>query len=391
MNKKLLRLGTISLIGLVVSSLALASCAPAVVAEGQLKPTQSLTATEPPYPGPTLATPELLPTPVPNPTRQPGGWWSVTPLPGESVRVGEITQTTPPTAPRYSVRQELRETKAGYAVMALFVRDSVSRTEVRLGDDSDYAKFQAMSDDYVIWNRGCVLCQEPQPAFAPGLYAYVLVNGKQIFIGEGGTTEISGSWVAYLSVKGGAEHPGLYAHNIITGEDIPLAQALPNFRGRFTRDLFAINENKVAWVDLEPATNEISLGVYDLDRHTSQKLNTPPLTEPLFVSVSNEVVTWRDGYWKGYLLNANALFTIPVIPPGWEAVPIYDDKPVTAQGNHLYWAFQVDDEFYYFTAPIVPKGSEAQPTHVVPTPQRKLTVSPVAITPTPIPLPTAYP
>jgi len=81
---------------------------------------------------------------------------------------------------------------------------------------------------------------------------------------------------------------------------------------------------------------------------------------------------------------------VPFVPPGWENMTYYEPRPISVRGSRLYWTFNVDDEFYYFTAPIVPKGQGAQATHVVPTPHRKPTATPMFPTPTPIPLPTAY-
>ncbi len=386
MNKRRLRLWTIGLICLVVSNLALASCAPSVVAEGQLKATQSLTATEPPYPGPTLATTTLLATAA---STQRGIWGAATPLPSEPFTVGEITQMAAPPEPRYSIRQDFNV--EGKATSLLLVRDSHTGAEFRIGDDSGYADFKSMSSKYIIWRWSCSSCTEKSPP--SGLYAYVLNTGEQILITQAGdSAKVADDWVIYISVEDVPHRAGLRAHKLSTGEDFLITKAIPYFRERMLRDMYAFNENKVAWVDSDPVTNEISINVYDLDTRISQKLNTSPLTEPLFLSVSDQVVVWRDGFWQGYLLKQNALFTIPFVPLGWENMSYYESRHITVQGNHLYWTFIVDDEIYYFTAPIIPKGQGAQPTHIIPTPHRKPTATPWLIaTPTLVALPAAYP
>jgi len=390
MSKRIWNLRFLSISLLMGSLLGLAGCAPSVVAEGQLKPTPAVSVTLPPYPGPTINPTALTISPPPSWAEQ-NRWWAVTPLPNEQLMRGEIVEIQPTTLPAspYSIRKDSKPSNRGYQTYMLFLRNSKTGEEIRLGDDNGDAILELLTDQYLIWRYNSETYDE-KAKLNRGLYAYHLATGKQITIansvGYQGQPEMSGEWVIYMDNEPAKDNVfGLRAHNLATGEDLWLSRGIPIPPGRLTKDLYAMNENKIAWVELNLATNSLAIMVYDLDERTGRKLETPLLTEPLFVGVSNEVVTWRDGSWKGYFLRSNTLFTIPVIPPGWEDVPIREVKPVTAQGNRLYWSFKVDDEFHYFTAPILPKGQGPKATHVVPTPHRK------PMTPTPIPLPTAYP
>jgi hypothetical protein len=392
MSKRIWNLRFLSISLLMGSLLGLASCAPSVVAEGQLKPTPAASVTLPQYPGPTqFNSPPLTLSPSPAQVNQNRGW-RVTPLPNEPLIRGEIIEIRPTASPvsPYSIRKDSQPSSYGFLNYRLFVRNTKTGDDVRLGDDEGDATFHAMTDQYVIWHYGRYTHDEKANP-KTGLYAYVLATGEQIPIGGGGHAEANGHWVIYMSNEGVKDHAGLRAHNLVTGEDFRLTSALAEFRGYLMRDLYAVNENKIAWVDVDPVTNELAIAVSDPDTQTRRKLDIPPLTQPLYISVSNEFVTWRDGFWKGYSLKQNVLFTIPIIPPGWESMLNYQAWPVTVQGNRLYWSFKVDDEFYYFTAPILPKGQGGQPTHIVPTPHRKPTASPIFPSPTPIPLPTTYP
>jgi hypothetical protein len=394
MNKKLLSLYFASLSALVIGSFSLTACAPSVIAEGQLKPTQPA-ATLVSYPGPTLNN-DLQLTVTPAPEQK--GKIFVTPLPNEQVELGNVLeiQPTPTPSAGYSIRNE--RTNDSYR---LFVRDNRTGKEVRFGDGDESAIFEAMIEGYIFWVKGCGVCDEASLS-KKGLYAYNPATGEQFLVTHEPTflIEGAGAWIIYVNYTSTDKYLArLHAHNLLTQEDLLLSSKVPNLMGWLSSDFYAINENQIAWVELDLATSKTAIQAYNLSTHTMRMLKLPEVVkplllnfgvEPVYLSVSDELVVWRDGFWQGYDLKRDALFTIPIVPPGWENVP-FDVSRVTAHGGFVNWFLTMDGERHYFTAPIVPKGQGAPPTHLVPTPHRKPTVSSVPFTPTPLPLPTAYP
>jgi hypothetical protein len=383
---------------LIISSVVLTSCAPAVGAEAQPKGTSNAAATRPPYPGLNSETPPPHPTQADRTPDQDKGLW-VTPLPNEKVGLGNVVETNAvplPTSvpPRYTFRNEFVG-QGNEARFALFVHDTQLNTEVRLGTDDGDASFGVMNDEYVIWRFRCYACKE-DTALKTGLYAYTLASGEQLLItaGAGSHPKIDRGWVIYTDAQDPNQMvSNLYAHNLITNEElvvskdvvhpwVGLAMGSPN-----PSDYYMIRDTKIAWVASAPLGKKWGMGMYDLATQAARPLTIPGVLLPRDWDFFGDILLWRDGFWQGYDLQQDAYFTIPVIPPGWENVPLQGVSLVTAKGNALYWSLTVDDETHYFTAPIVPKG--AQPTHLVPTPHRKLTL--VAPTPTPVAVSTAYP
>lgn len=89
---------------------------------------------------------------------------------------------------------------------------------------------------------------------------------------------------------------------------------------------------------------------------TAQVVPTPPWTGfPINVSVSNHVVVWLDSYYKGYDLQQQALFTIPLVPPGWENLAISGIEPVTVTNEHISWGLILGNKVHRFTASLVPR------------------------------------
>jgi hypothetical protein len=216
--------------------------------------------------GSPLATPKGAATLTPIPTRADGKPVSarpyrITPLPGEKVRVGDITEVvgaSTPVPPRYSIRNE-RNDKYIYS---LFVRDSKTGQEIRLGDDNGNASFGAMTDQYIIWRfAGFTHNKTPDPK--TGLFAYVLATGKEITIagpeGYQWYPKIDDQWVIYLDVSGSDYYyAGLRAHNLKTGEDFQLSKQVPYNR---PGEYYAISGNRIAWVNAESGW---AICVYDL-------------------------------------------------------------------------------------------------------------------------------
>lgn len=394
MNKKTTSL-CFAGIGLLLS-LGLASCAPSVVAEGQSRPTPNPVATLLPYPEPTLDNTDTQLTPPPRPTRADGVPYRfegllVTPLPDEKVSLGQVVEIPAAAAavpPRYAIRNEKKDEGTSSHTF-VFIQDTQTGSEVRLGSDKGQALLGATSDDYVIWKSLCDGCAD----LKTGLYAYSIKTTKNMLVSNTlrgrGFPKIDGQWVIYVDEKDPSQHiSDLHAHSLTTDEDLLIGPVLQVHAGATA--YYTIQGGKVAWV-VGGAGQNPTLRTYDLTHHTTQTLSTP---EQIFIpiqslGISENVVVWWSDFWQGYDLKRNAYFTIPIIPPGWENLPVIQKDLVTAEGNKLNWSLELDGETHYFSAPIVPKGQGAQPTHSVPTPHRKPTQSPVL--PTPTSFSTAYP
>jgi hypothetical protein len=386
---------------LVLGGLGLSSCAPPVVAEGRPTPNSSPTLAA--YPPPVSATPRPLPTRADGKIDRFSYLNSllVTPLPDEKLMVSNIVliksgAIPTPVPPRYSILNE-RKGEGVNRVYMLLLHDSQTGTDIRLGDDAGSAIFGTMNDEYILWR--CAGCAELQTGF----YAYRLATSQEILISNSSTfkwySQIDGQWVIYREME--SANPtvsDLRAHNLITGEDFLVASdvfypfAHQGIGPLNPSDYYIIRSDKIAWVAAKMENGlQLSMRLYDLTTRTTRTLNLPETSIPRQGwNIFGELVIWRDKFWQGYDLKRDAYFTIPVIPPGWEDVPIKDASLVTAKDNTLYWSLTVDDETHYFSAPILPKGQGPQPTHVVPTPHQKPTVSPGVITSTPIPPSTAY-
>jgi hypothetical protein len=359
----------------------LTACAPlSLAASGEALPSKAAIAQADPTSAPAPTTPDGMPNGV------------VTLMPDEKVVVSNVSQLSSEASPpsRYSIESQPITGKPTHW-RALYLVDSSNGNKVRLGNDSGTAIYGAMSDEYFLWFFLCDLCQDVKS----GLHAYSLRTGKDAWIADNvssslGSVKIAGDWVTYISITG--EYTAdLYAHNLATNEIDFVAKDVLRYsmNGIFSE----VNEAKIAWVAIDLNAQKASLKVYDLATHTVQNLETPTQSLSLArdLSVSNQIVVWRNETWWGYDLTQDALFTIPVVPPGWENVPVEKVGPVTVKANQLYWSLEVNGQTHSFTALVVPQGKGGLPADTIPTPHRKPTLSPIASTPTPVPLPTAYP
>jgi hypothetical protein len=372
------------------SGLLLASCVPALFSPAGQADNITTTSAYPPPATVIPAAPPPLPTQADG---RPNFLYSyfATPAPNETMGVAEVLEISPEIIlpSQYSVESQPVTGGPEYW-RAVYVVDSITGDKVRLGNDSGSAVYGAMNDDILLWFFRCDSCED----VAAGLHAYWLRTGKDNFIAENvysapGSSKIAGQWVTYLKPP---ERPSryssqLYAYNLQTGQNVLIATDAVYMSER-TASYNAINEDQVAWIATGPTVNDWTLHVYDLTTQTAQQLEID-LIDARYLSVSRNLVVWWDVFWKGYDLTRDALFTIPVVPPGWENVPIHKDGPVTAMGNQLYWLLEVNGEEYYFTAPVIPKD-EAPPTvQPIPTPIGLPTLAPPRNTPTM--LPTTYP
>jgi hypothetical protein len=107
------------------------------------------------------------------------------------------------------------------------------------------------------------------------------------------------------------------------------------------------------------------------------------------LDVFGDVVLWQREFWQGYDLKRDAYFSISVIPPGWENVPVQRIGLVIAESNYLYWSLEVNGQVYYFTAPVVPKEEAPQTVQPIPTPVGLPATAPPVVMP--VAPPAAYP
>lgn len=377
--------------GWAVIGFALTACAAYSVAAND--PAKGSTAASG-YPGPTLDSSTSISPPLPTDADgSPNDLYSyfATPSPDEAVVVAEVAEIVPEAKVplRYSIESQPLASGPEHW-RALYVVDLETKNKVRLGDDSGTAIEGALSDEYFLWFFICDVCQ----GVKSGFHAYSLVSGKDIWIAEKvyhtqGSVQIAGQWVTYLKPPGEPRRYAaqLYAYNLQTGENLLIAKNAVYSISEAVGHR-AVNEDQVAWIADGATVNDWTLHVYDLKGHSTRQISVD-LKDAHYLSVSPDAVVWWDVFWKGYDLERGALFTIPVIPVGWENVSVQKAGPVLAKGNQLHWTLQVNGKDHYFTAPIVPKGQGPQATHLIPTPVLKLTVS--VPTPTPITLSTAYP
>jgi hypothetical protein len=309
-----------------------------------------------------------LPTPagvatLPSPTRTdgkppvPGQLYLVTPLPGEKVRIGEITEMAPTTTSLpYSVQNE-RDQKGFWT---LFVRDPKTQKQVQLGDDNGSAMSPATTNKYIVWEYLCASDCDKSTSLKSGIYGYDLETQQHLVIvttpGNKVFPKVDDQWVIYLDIPGPKDNfAPLHAHSLVTGEDFAIGKRVPtgNLYGLATA-FYALQGDRVAWVEVEtgdPARWTIRL--YNLKTREERTLNIPSILSPANLSISGDIVVWWDGFWKGYDLKQDAVFTIPIVPHEWENVPVQLANTVTVMNDRLYWALKAKDKVYYLTAPII--------------------------------------
>lgn len=120
------------------------------------------------------------------------------------VTLGETTEIPPTPSRRYRVRMEDQSVGIQHGAMIhahrLYLHDNETGQELRVGDDTGQADFEAMDDEYLIWRWS--LC-DPQPCqIRPeGLYAHNLVTGEEIYIGLGIDVWMSSPWIVFSQYR----------------------------------------------------------------------------------------------------------------------------------------------------------------------------------------------
>lgn len=395
-----------SLIGVIVS----AGCALVPLEEQQTPTSASYADTA--YPGPDDATQISVPPTmaVNSPETALGMWW-VTPSPDDKAQIGALTElASAPSevlvkyAPHSRFTGKTVFPVAGSASTSyIVIIDNQTGQEIaRLGDESSHAVLEGMNDEYVVWS--CGKCA----SLPYGSYVYHLPTAKQVVIREGNRAQypkLSGEWVVYVTFSVGRE---LRAYNLTSGQDLLVTQDLTARGGSYQGpsslgDYYALRDSRVMWVTTQvPGSLYRGLSVYDLVQRTKRDLVLPDTLGGFYrPDIFGDIAVWQTRYWQGYDLRQDAYFSIPVIPPGWENVPVEKVSPVMASEGQLYWSLTVMGQAHYFSAPVVPKGEAPLTQAPLPTPLGLPPTSPTqalpatalptdVIPPTSAP-PTAYP
>ncbi len=345
---------------LVVVGLFFSACAPMALSGSSASTTQSVTSGYPP-PGET-----------PTPTSTVNPWPTddspiVTPPPDEKVAVGEIVEIPEPKDNfTYTYRMERGENKEGFGLLSIYIQNQGS--EIRLGDDNGTSELESTSDRYVVWTYRAFGDDKQLPAKS-GLYVYAVETGKNVLIAPGwnvGLAKVSGDWVLYTEWDSPPEgrrpsnaiQPAdytmpLFAYNIETDKTATLTQGLPVIQGRGIRAFYDVNSDRAAWIEYDVTAESYAIKLSDLNSDSTQTLKID-LKQPLFLSVSSDLVVWRDTVWRGYSFSQSAVFTIPYAPKEWENVAGFI---VTAKDDSLLWSITntPDGITRYFEAPVTVK------------------------------------
>jgi hypothetical protein len=207
----------------------------------------------------------------------------VTPLPDEKVSLGQVVEILAAAAapPGYAIRNE-KKGEGTNAHTFVFIQDTQTGSEVRLGSDKGQALLGATSDDYVIWKSLCDGCAD----LKTGLYAYSIRTSTNILVSDTvrgrGFPKIDGQWVIYVDEKDPTQHlSDLHAHNLTTGKDLLIGPVVQVHAG--ATDYYTVHGDKIAWV-AGGAGQYTTLHTYDLTHHTTQTLSTP---EQLFIPIQS--------------------------------------------------------------------------------------------------------
>jgi hypothetical protein len=263
----------------------------------------------------------------------------------------------PPTGPtRYTYRNEIPEDRS--KPQPLYLIDTQTGQETRLGDDSGAAFFGVMDEQHLVWYFG-------------GFHAYTLATGEDMLISKVGNPgihpQISGDWVAFGNYNGnGSKLATLYAANVQTQEIITLTQELPA-RDAMVNWYFGISPQLAAWYSgIYPNPPEIV--VYDLATHSVVTRLTDfnaPFNEQMptiyDLSPGETVVTWSGNY--GYDLVTQSYFRTPTrFPPNWVPQPSYAISPLREKDRILSWSFSLyNGTQRHVSAPLIDATPSATP------------------------------
>ena len=275
---------------------------------------------------------------------------SQTPTP--QVKVGTPEFYDKPVNQRYTYRNEYPEDRMKW--LPLYLIDTQTGQETRLGDDSHGAAFGTMNEAYLLW------------FFDGDLHAYHLATGTDQFIAELGAPlsipQIAKEWVIFGEQTGDIGGT-LYAANLETQEVITLTQRFGTQDDGGLNAYFGISPYLAAW--FEPP---MTIVVYDLS--SRQEIARLTDYEHAFnqtdiaiyqVAAGQTVVAWSRSY--GYDLVTHAYFRIhQIVPPDWVDAPLVDMSRIQEENRILTWHFDMQDGTQrYVRAPLLDATPSAAP------------------------------
>lgn len=290
------------------------------------------------------------------------------PATGIEVEVGAISEIAPLPPRRYTARVDSTYDRVTTMGNKLFLIDTVTGNEVRLGNDEGSAGLEAMTDQYAVWYWACSSSCSPPG----GRYVYDLAIGEQTALRNTGDVKAAGDWAVAGSFEGIEGYVGVRAFNLVTKEEIVITRALPLSRKYVYWEItYDINEDMIAWVNYDLETQQIAIGVYDLINRSGRLLDIPDLLadHPTVddLSVSRTQVIWGSRTWEGYDLRYDVRYAIPSREPsGWQLTSDDWVGPLRVNGDYLYWWIDIaGGERHNFRAPIIVRGGATPPTPAV--------------------------
>ncbi len=292
----------------------------------------------------------------------------VTPPANERIGVGPITAAVGKQSQlSYSYREEV-DAGDGHPYSRVFV--GLRSRETRLGDDTGLSAVDATSERYISW-RFRKDDSTDGTGLQSGLYVYEIEAGKNVLVALGATvglSKIGDDWIIYVSEEGrpqpatsqllGNDIPHneftelLLAYNLATNTALTVTESLPIIAGRGFRSFYDVNGSQVSWIEYDLRTKTYTIKLMDLSKGITRALPIEP-KHPLFLSMSTDLLVWRDTYWHGYSFLQNEFFTIPYAPAELE------DKSgvmVTAKDTAVEWSYTANGKDYQrFSAPIITK------------------------------------
>ncbi len=253
-------------------------------------------------------------------------------IPRPQLVVGMPTDQTIPTNPRYTYRNEFPADRTKWP--PLYLIDTKTGQETRLGDDSWPAIFGVMDDHYLVWY------------FAANVHAYNLVNGQDTLIAKLGDSgirpQLFGDWLAFGRNNWDSAGFGtLFAANLQTREVFTLTHSLYT-RTSLVNGYFGISDRLAAWYE-----SGNTIVIYDLIAHTELTRLTPinavfgqEYLEVYGILPGETVVTWNNKY--GYDLITHAYFRFWQIDlPDWDKAAVRDISRLQERSRILFWTYKM--------------------------------------------------
>lgn len=280
-----------------------------------------------------------------------------------SISIGEVSEIYYPQSSFIYPHHYVRSTNAD-GRMYLRAYANIAGQEVSFGNDQGTSNLESASDRYIAWTFQA-LQEDYRSPLKSGLYVNVLESGQTVMVAPGkntGQAEVKGDWILYATWE---EQPTpvpwspstqvkytyrLAAYNIVTSENTLLTENIPAIAGRMLRSFYALNSSHAGWIEYDASTLHFSIKLRNLADGQTRTLPVEP-AHPLFISLSNDLVVWRDGNWYGYVIESDTLFIIPDVPVELDRASA--TLVVTAVEGGLLWRVQVGGVTRYYSAPVV--------------------------------------